>query len=97
MKRGRGLHPARPDWWPRTGGPRATPGGLIAVSVTCWSRREGVFPCLRTSDPLGGTLEVHRTSWRIPFPEHACMFLVLGFRGASVSHTPPRVPKQRRS
>ena len=30
-------------------------------------------PCLRTSPPLGGTLEVHRTSWRILFPRHACM------------------------
>ena len=37
------------------------------------SRREGVPPCLRTSPPLGGTLEVHRTSWRIPLPRHACM------------------------
>ena len=31
-----------------------------------------------------------------PFPRRACMFLVLGFRGASVLHAPPRVPKQRR-
>ena len=28
MKRGGGLHPARPDWWPPTKRPRATPGGL---------------------------------------------------------------------
>ena len=96
MKRGGGLLPARPDCWPPTKRPRATPGGLIAASVTCLSRREGVPPCLRTSPPLGGTLEVHRTSWRIPFPRHACTFLVLGFRGAWVSHAPPRVPKQRR-
>ena len=75
MKRGGGLHPARPDCWPPTKRPRATPGGLIAASVTCLSRREGVPPCLRTSPPLGGTLEVHRTSWRIPFPRHACSFL----------------------
>ena len=95
MKRGGGLHPARPGCWPPTKQPRATPGGLIAASVTCLSRREGVSPCLRTSSPLGGTLGVHRTSWRIPFPRHACMFLVLGFRGAWVSHAPPRVPKQR--
>ena len=95
VKRGGGLHPARPDCWPPTKRPRATPGGLIAASVTCLSRREGVPPCLRTSPPLGGTLGVHRTSWRISFPRHACMFLVLGFRGAWVSHAPPRVPKQR--
>ena len=96
MKRGGGLLPARPDCWPPTKRPRATQGGLFAASVTCLSRREGVPPCLRTSTPLGGTLEVHRTSWRIPFPRHACTFLVLGFRGAWVSHAPPRVPKQRR-
>ena len=84
MKRGGGLQPARPDCWPPTKRPRATPGGLIAASVTCLSRLEGVPPCLRTSPPLGGTLEVHRTSWRIPFLRHTCTFLVLGFRGAWV-------------
>ena len=42
MKRGGGLLPARPDCWPPTKQPRATPGGLIAASVTCLSRREGV-------------------------------------------------------
>ena len=86
MKRGGDLHPARPDWWPR-----ARPRGLFAVNVTCLSRWEGV----RTAPPLGGTVEVHRTSWRIPFQRHACMFLVLGVQGALVSRTPPRVPKQR--
>ena len=96
MKRRGGLHPARPYCWPPTKRPRATPGGLIAAGVRCLSRQEGVLPCLRTSPPLGGTLEVHRTSWRIPFPRHACTFLVLGFRGASVWHAPTRVPKQRR-
>ena len=94
MKRGGGLHPATPVRLPPTKRPGATPGGLIAAGVTCLSRREGVPPCLRTSPPLGGTLVVHRTSWCIPFPRHACMFLVLGFRGAWVSHAPPRVPKQ---
>ena len=78
VKRGGSLHPARPDCWPPTKRPRATPGGLIAASVTYLSRREAVPPCLRTSPPLGGTLEVHGTSWRIPFPE-ACMH-VLGTR-----------------
>ena len=96
MKRGGGLHPARHDCWPPTKQPPATPAGLIAAGVTCLSRREGVPLCLRTCPPLGRTLEVHRTSWHIPFPRHACMFLVLGFRGAWVSHAPPRVPKQRR-
>ena len=96
MKRGGGLHPAKPDCWAPTKRPRATPGGLIAAGVTCLSRREGVPPCLCTPHPLGGTLEVHRTSWRISFPRHACTFLVLRFRGAWVSHAPPRVPKQRR-
>ena len=88
MKSGGDLHPARPDWWPPTKRPRATPGGLIAASVTYLSCREGGPPCLRTSPSLGGTLGVHQTSWRIPFPRHACMFLVLGFRGAWVSHAP---------
>ena len=96
VKRGGGFLPARPDWWPPTIRPRATPRGLIAASVTCLSRQDCVPPSLRTFPPLGGTLEVHRTSWRIPFPRHACMFLVMGFRGAWVSHAPPRVPKQRR-
>ena len=96
MKRGGGLHSATPDCWPPTKRPRATPGGLIAAGVTCLSRQEGVPPRLRTSTPLGGPLEVHRTSWRIPFPRHACTFLVLGFGGAWVSHAPSRVPKQRR-
>ena len=86
MKREGGLHPARPDCWPPTKRPRATPGGLIAASVTCLSRQEDVPPCLRTSPPLGGTLGIHRTSWRVPFPRHACMFLVPGFRGAWMSH-----------
>ena len=96
MKRGGSLHPATPDCWPPTKRPWATLGGLIAAGVTCLSRREGVSPCLRTSPPSGGTLEVHRTSWRIPFPRPACTFLVLGFRGAWLSHAPPRVPKQSR-
>ena len=95
MKRGGGLHPARPEWWPPTKRPQATPGGLITASVTYLSRQEGVLPCLHTSPSLGGTLEVHGTSWRISFPRHACMFLVLAFQGAGVSHAPPRVPKQR--
>ena len=97
MKRGSILHLARPDWWPPTKRPWATPGELVAASVTCLSRQEAVPPCLCTSPPLGGTLEVHRTSWRILFPRHACMSMVLGIRGAWVSHAPPRVPKQRRS
>ena len=96
LRRRGGLHPARPDWWPPKKRPWTTPGGLIAASVTCLSRREGVPPCLRTSRPLAETLEFQRTSWRIPFPRHACMFLVLGFRGAWVSHAPPPVPKERR-
>ena len=80
MKRGGGLHPARPEWWPPTKRPQAGPGGLIAARVTNVSRREGVLPCLRTSSPLGGTLGAHRTSWRIPFPRHTDgIVLVLGF------------------
>ena len=78
MKRGGGLHPARPDCWPPTKRPRATPGGLIAAGVTCLFRQEGVPPCLRTSSPVGGTLEVHQTSWHTPIPK-ACMH-VLGTR-----------------
>ena len=53
MKRGGGLHTAKPDWWPPTKRPRATLGMLITASVTCLSRREGVPPCLRKSPPLG--------------------------------------------
>ena len=68
----------------------------MAANVTCLSRREGVLSCFRASSPLGGTLVVHRTSWRIPFPRHACMFAVLGFRSPWVSHAPPGVPQQRR-
>ena len=45
----------------------------MAATVTCLSRREGVAPCLRTSPHLGGALEVHRTSWRIPFPRHGVL------------------------
>ena len=78
MKRGGGLHSARPDCWPPTKWPRAAPGGLIAASVTYLSLQEGVPPCLCRCPPLGGTLGVHQTSWRIPFPRHACMLLVLG-------------------
>ena len=77
MKRGGGLHPTRPGWWPKTKRPWTATGELFAASVTCVSRRKGVPPCLRTSPPLNGTLGVHQTSWRISFPRHACMFLVL--------------------
>ena len=96
MKRRGGLHPARPDCWPPSKRPQAAPGGVITASVTCLSRREGVPPCLHTSPLLGGTLGAHRASWRITFPRHACMFLVLGFRGVWVSHAPPPVAKQCR-
>ena len=97
MKRARGLHRARPDWRPPTKGPRTAAGGLIAASVTHLSRREGVLPCLRTFPLSGGTLGVHQTFWRIPFPRHASStFLVFGFRGAPVSRTLPRVQKQPR-
>ena len=68
----------------------------MATSVTYLSRPEGVLPCLGTSPPLGGTLGVHRSSWRMPFPRHACIFLVLGFRGGWVLPAPPQVPRQRR-
>ena len=48
MKRGGGLVPARPDWWPRTKRPRATPGGLIAASVTaCHAGWVGPRACAR--------------------------------------------------
>ena len=90
MQREGGLHSARPHWCPPTKQLWATPGGLIAASLTSVSCREGVAQCLRTSPPLGGTLGVHRTSWRIAFPMHASgVVLVLGFRVAWVSHTPP--------
>ena len=48
MKRGGDLHPARPDWWPPTKRPRASPGGLIAASVTaCHDGRVGRRACAR--------------------------------------------------
>ena len=59
----------------------------MAASVKFLSCREAVPRCLRRSPPLIGTLGVNRTSWRIPIPRHACMFLVLGFGGASVCRT----------
>ena len=55
MKRGSGMHPARPDLWSPTKQPRGAAGGLIAAGMTHLSRREGVPPCLRTSPPVGGT------------------------------------------
>ena len=97
MKRGGGLHPARPDCCPPTERPRATQGELIAASVECLSRQEGLPPCLPTSPPLGGTLEVHRTFWRIPFPRHACTFLVLGLRLESQSSAGLRMQPHPRS
>ena len=39
MKRGGGLLPARPDCWPPTKRPRATPGGL----QTIYALNSGVF------------------------------------------------------
>ena len=96
MRRGCGLHPVGADSWPATKRPWETPGGRIATGVTKVSGREVVPPCLRTSPPLDGTLGVHRTSRRIPLLRHAgSVLLVLGFRGAWVSYTPLRVPKQR--
>ena len=70
MKRGGSLHPARPDWWRQTKRSWATPGGLIAASVTNVPRLEGLPPRLRTFPLLGGTLGVHQAFWRIPFPRH---------------------------
>ena len=57
--RGGGLHPTRPDWWPPTKRPRATPGGLIAASVTaCHAGRVGPRACARPllcAEPQGFT------------------------------------------
>ena len=92
MKRGGGLHPARPDWSHRTERPQATPAGLSAASLTYLSPREGVPLFLRTSLPLGRTLGAHRTSWHILLPSS----LFLCSEGAWFSHAPPQVPKQRR-
>ena len=78
MKRGGGLHPARPDCWPPTKRPRATPVGLIAASVTCLSGREGVFLCLRTSPPFGRIPRGSPDFLAYPVPK-ACMH-VLGSR-----------------
>ena len=69
----------------------------MAARQTSVSRWEGVPSCLRKSPPLGGTLGVHRTSRRIPFPRQASgVVLVLGLQGAWLLHPPPQVPKQRR-
>ena len=74
MKRGGGLRPAGPDWWPPTKRPRATPGGLFAASVTCLSRREGVPPPLRTS-PIGRNLRGSPHFLAYPVPK-ACMHVL---------------------
>ena len=98
LKRGGDLHPARPDLWPPTKRPWAARGGLIVAGVTHLSRREGVPPCLHRSPPLDGTLGVHRTSWRIPFPRHASgVLLVLELRLESKSSAGLRMQPYRRS
>ena len=57
----------------------------MAASVTYLSRLQGVAQCLRTSPPVGGTLEVHRTSCvSLSQGMHACSWYwgseVLGCR-----------------
>ena len=77
VKRGGGLHPARPDWWPPTKRPWATTGGLMAASVTYLSRQEGVPACLRTSPPFGGTIGCSPDFLAYPFLK-ACQRRGLG-------------------
>ena len=62
LKRGGGLHAARPYCWRPTKRPGTTPGGLTAASVMIVSGQEGVRPPLRTSPSSGRTLGVHWTS-----------------------------------
>ena len=78
MKRGGGLLPARPDCWPPTKRPRATPGGLIADSVTCLSRQEGVAPVLAHVPSFGRNPRGSPDFLAYPVPK-ACMH-VLGTR-----------------
>ena len=67
------------------------------ASVTNVSRREGVPACLRTFHPFGRTLGFTRRHGISRSPWHARgVVLVLGFRGAWVSHAPPQGPKQPR-
>ena len=69
----------------------------MAPSMMNLSRSEAVQPRLRTAPPLDRTIGVHRTFARIPFPRHTGgIVLVLCFRDAWVSHSPPCVQKQRR-
>ena len=75
MKRGGGLHPARPDWWSPTKQPRASPGGLIAATPTCLSRQEGVPPCLRTSPAFGRNPRGSPDFLTYPVPK-ACMHIL---------------------
>ena len=60
---------------------------FFCPAVVCWLCGAGVV-CPGLLGVLGGTLGVHRTSWCIPFPRHACTFLVLGSLGAWMSHAP---------
>ena len=72
MSRGGGLHP---DWWPPIKRHRATPGGLIAASVTCLSGREGVPPCLRHIPSFGRNPRGSPDFLAYPVPK-ACIYVL---------------------
>ena len=84
MKTGGGLHPVRPDCWrPIKQLKRVTPGGcapMLAHVPSFGWKPRG------SSDFL---------AYAIPRLASGVVF-VLGFQGALVLHTPPRVPKQPR-
>ena len=96
MKRGGGLHPARPDWWPPTKRPRATLGGLITASVMYLSRQEGVPLCLRTSPPFGRNPRDSPDFLAYPVPK-ACMHVLgtwmLTCLGVARSASSPKAAK----
>ena len=72
MKGGGDLHPAGPDWWSPTKRPRATPGGLIAASVTYLSRLGVCAPVLAHVPPFGRNPRGSPDFLAYPVPK-ACM------------------------
>ena len=75
MKRGGGLHPARPDCWPPTKRPRATPGGLITGSVNVLVSPGGCAPVLAHIPSFGRNPRGSPDFLAYPVPK-ACMHVL---------------------
>ena len=98
MKRGGGLDPARPDWWPPAKRPRATPGGLIADCLRNVSRPVPCAPVLAHVLFFGLNPRGSADFLAYPVPR-TCQWVVLatsGFEVLSLSHAQPRVLRQLR-